>query len=171
MDVNFHRLNLTRGGSYLPLPKFIERRKAIINPKNEDNKCFKWSVIAALHNSEIKSHPERISNLRKFESLYDWSGISFPTSVKDIKKFEFSNSISINVMGLEDREIYICSKGPRPSNYKEVNIFMISEGDKQHFSAVKSLSRLLRSSNSKHTTKQHFCINCLQGFNSEKDSR
>ena len=24
MDVNFHRLNLTRGGSYLPLPKFIE---------------------------------------------------------------------------------------------------------------------------------------------------
>ena len=53
MHVNFHRLNLTRGGTHLPLPKFIERRKAVINPQNQDNECFKWSVIAALHNSEI----------------------------------------------------------------------------------------------------------------------
>ena len=45
---------------------------------------------------------------------------------------------------------------------------MISEGDKQHYTAVKSLSRLLRSNNSKHKVKQHFCMNCLQGFNSEK---
>ena len=34
--------------------------------------------------------------------------------------------------------------------------------------AVKSLSRLLRSSNSKHKAKQHFCMNCLQGFSQEK---
>ena len=66
IDVNFYRLNLTRGGKHLPLTKFIERRKAVINPQNKDNECFKWSVIAALHISEIKSHPELISNLRKF---------------------------------------------------------------------------------------------------------
>ena len=105
MDVNFHRLNLTRGGTHLPLPKFIERRKAIINPQNRDSECFKWAVTAALHNSEIKCNPERISKLRKFESMYDWSDLSFPTSIKDIKKFEFRNSISINVMGLEDKDI------------------------------------------------------------------
>ena len=62
-------------------------------------------MIAALHNSEIKSQPERISNLRKFVSMYDWSDTSFPTSLKDIKKFEFRNSISINVMGLENKDI------------------------------------------------------------------
>ena len=168
MDVNFHRLNLTRGGTHLPLPKFIERRKAVINPQNQDNNCFKWSVIAALHNSEIKSHPECISYLRKFESMYDWSDICFPTSLKDIKKFKFRNFILINVMGLEDREIYICRKRARSFIYKEVNLLMVSEGDKWHYTAVKSLSRLLGSSNSKHFHKQHFCINCLQGFNSEK---
>ena len=27
LDVNFHRLNLTRGSSYLPLPDWIERRR------------------------------------------------------------------------------------------------------------------------------------------------
>ena len=32
---------------------------------------------------------------------------------------------------------------------------------------IKSLIRLLGSSNSKHKRKQHFCLNCLQGFHSE----
>ena len=168
LDANFHRLNLTRGGSYLSLPKFIERRKAVINPQNQDDECFMWSVISALHNSEIKSHPERISNLREFESKYDWSDIYFPTSLKDIKKFEFRNSISVNVMGLEDKDIYICRKGVRSCNYKEVNLLMVSEDSKWHYTAAKSLSRLLRSSNSKHKSKHHFCMNCLQGFSDEK---
>ena len=37
MDVNFHRLNLTRGGTHLPLPKFIEAKRPIITPQNQDN--------------------------------------------------------------------------------------------------------------------------------------
>ena len=47
MDIDFHRLNLTRGSSYLPLPEWLARKKAIINPHNEDLECFKWAVIAA----------------------------------------------------------------------------------------------------------------------------
>ena len=47
MDVDFHRLNLTRGSSYLPLPEWLSRKKVIINPHNEDLECFKWAVIAA----------------------------------------------------------------------------------------------------------------------------
>ena len=72
IDVNFHELRLMRGGSYLQLPDFIQRKKAVINPQNEDHECFKWAVIASLHNSEIKSNPNVIYNLRKFESKYDW---------------------------------------------------------------------------------------------------
>ena len=43
----------------------------------------------------------------------------------------------------------------------------ISEGDRWHYSAIKSLSRLLSSSNSKHKRKQYFCNSCLQGFTQE----
>ena len=41
LDINFHRLNLTRGSSYLPLSPWLAKKKAIINPNNDDNKCFK----------------------------------------------------------------------------------------------------------------------------------
>ena len=33
MDVNFHRLNLTRGSSYLLLPDWLARKKAIITQR------------------------------------------------------------------------------------------------------------------------------------------
>ena len=56
---------------HLPLPQFIEAKRTIINPQNQDNECFKWAVLAALHNPEIKCNPERISKLRKFESMYN----------------------------------------------------------------------------------------------------
>ena len=48
-----------------------------------------------------------------------------------------------------------------------VNLLLITDGEKRHYTAVKSLTRLLRSSNSKHKCKQHFCLNCLQVFSLE----
>ena len=64
LDVNFHQLNLTRRSSYLPLPDFMAKRKAVINPKNGDEECFKWAIIAAGKWMDIDSHPERVSNLK-----------------------------------------------------------------------------------------------------------
>ena len=58
MDVDFHRLNLMRGSSYLPLPEWLAHKKVIINPHNEDPECFKWAVIAATRWEDIDSHPE-----------------------------------------------------------------------------------------------------------------
>ena len=49
MDIDFHRLNLTRGSSYVPLPNWLMKKKAIINPKNSHMECFKWAVIAAMN--------------------------------------------------------------------------------------------------------------------------
>ena len=78
MNVDFHQLNLTRGSSYLPLPNWLACKKAIIKPKNKDQECFKWAVIAASRWEEINNNPERISKLKRFEKDFDWSGIGFP---------------------------------------------------------------------------------------------
>ena len=75
------------------------------------------------------------------------------------------NDISVNVLLVENKEIYICRKGIRRD--REINLLLISEDDKLHYTAVKGLSRLLSSSNSKHHGKQYFCNNCLQGFTQE----
>ena len=152
IDVDFHQLNLTRGSRYLPLPDWLTKKKAIIDPRNEDQECFKWAVIATSRWGDIDSHPERISKLARFETDFDWSGIGFPVSVKDIKKlFEFRNQISINLLAVEGKQIYICGKG---GNYERIiNLMLITENDRKHYVAIKSLSKLLSSQNTKHKGK------------------
>ena len=35
-----HRVNFIRAGSYIDSPDWIKKKKATINPKNADDKCF-----------------------------------------------------------------------------------------------------------------------------------
>ena len=37
-----------KGGSYIPLPSFLAKRKAIINVKNDDDNCLRWALKSAL---------------------------------------------------------------------------------------------------------------------------
>ena len=150
-NVDFHQLNIMRGSSYLPLPDWLAKKKALIISKNEDKECFKWAVIAASRWEEINNNPERISKLKRFEKDFDWSGIGFPVSIKDISKFEFRNQISINLLAIEGKQIYICRKGG--NHERIINLMIISENNRKHYIAIKSLRRLLSSENTNHKGK------------------
>ena len=112
--------------------------------------------------------PQQVPNLRKFKDNYDWSGLEYPVSIKDIEKFENRNNISVNMLAVEGRDIYTHRKGTRVG--REINLLMVSEDGIRQYTAIKSLSRLLSSKNSNTKRKQHFCMNCLQGF-TQKSSR
>ena len=103
MDIDFHTLNLTRGSSYLPLPDWLMKKKAILNPKNSDMECFKWAVIAAMKWEEIGNNPERVSKLKRYEGEFDWSGLEFPVSFRDINKFGRNNEIGVNILAVENK--------------------------------------------------------------------
>ena len=90
----------------------------------------------------------------------------FPASTRDIKRFESRNEITINILALEDKKVYICRKG---KEYDQVANLMLRTGhNKKHYIVIKSLKRLLSRQNSKHKESQHFGINCLQGFAEQK---
>ena len=162
-------MNLTRGSFYLPLPDWISRKGGVINPKNEiDEECFKWSVVAALYYTDIRSYPERISNLTRFEDNYDWCGLEFPLSIKGNSECEKKNNVIVNVLGVEEKKVYVLRGKKYDYRKKVVNLLLIVDGERIHYMAIKSLSRLLRSSNTKHKCKQHFCMNCLHGFQYEE---
>ena len=86
--INFHRLALTRGSSYIELSECLKSKTAVINPQNKDEGCFKWAITAALRHEEIKKDHQGISRLRLYENQYNWEGLEFPVSIKKIDKFE-----------------------------------------------------------------------------------
>ena len=95
-------------------------------------------------------------------------GKKFLVAIKDIGTFETKNDVSVNLLVVEERDIYICRKSTHKSE-KKMNLLLISEDDKWYYTMIKSLSRLLSSRNCKHKGKQHFCTNCLQGFSFESN--
>ena len=168
MDIDFHRLSLTRSSSYIPLPDWLMKKKAIINPTKTDMECFKWAVIAAMKWEEVGNNPERVSKLRRYEGDFDWGDLEFPVSFRDINKFERNNEIGVNILAVENKKIFFCRKG---KDYDRiVNLMLIANVEnpnEKHYVAVKSLLRLLSKQNSKHKEAQHFCTNCLNGFELE----
>lgn len=107
MNIDCHRLRLTRVFSYIKLPAWISAKKVIINSKNENDKeCFRWSVNAALLHEEIGAHPERISKLLRFEDRYNWGRLKFLLAISKISSFEKDNSdIVVNILFITKRSI------------------------------------------------------------------
>ena len=148
LDINFHQLNLTQGSFYLPLPDWVSRMGGVINPKNESNEeCFKWAIAAASHYMDIESHHERISNLRKHVNNYNWSGLEFLLSIKGISGLEKKNDVIVNVLDIEEKKVYILRGKKYDYRKKVANLLLIADGEHRHNTVIKSLSRLLESSN------------------------
>ena len=84
--VQFHNIKLKRGSSYIKSPKWIYDKKATINPQNfEDNFCFAYSIIAALHHQDITNNPERITKLKPYINNYNWKNLYFPAGPNEYK--------------------------------------------------------------------------------------
>ena len=88
-----------RGETWIPLPKELADKKAIINMQNKDNKCFLWCVLRALNPHE--KDPQKLDKkLKEKENTLNMEEIEYPVSLKDIGKFENQNpTISITVFG------------------------------------------------------------------------
>ena len=55
---NLNEISLSKGGSYIDPPKWLKNKKATINPKNNDDKCFQYGLTVALNYQNIKNIPE-----------------------------------------------------------------------------------------------------------------
>ena len=162
-SVKLHIINIVsyfplRGSSYIELPEELRNpMKGLINLKNTDNKCFLWC-----HNRHLNPlivHPERITKAdRESVKRLDYTGITFPVTVKDIYKIEKQNKINICVFGY-DGEAY-------PIRISETNftdhleLLWIEEGDKSHYVLIKDFDRFMFSFND-HKEKKYFCLRCL----------
>ena len=80
-----------KGESYIPLPDFLMRKKAIINMENKDNKCFLWCVLRYLHPRE--KHSSRINDLREYENDLNFKGIVFQLKSKIFKSLKIKIKI------------------------------------------------------------------------------
>ena len=47
LSYHIHKTSLKKGKSYMKSPEWVVNKRAAINPKNGDNKCFQYSITVA----------------------------------------------------------------------------------------------------------------------------
>ncbi|KAF4526717.1 hypothetical protein B566_EDAN015687 [Ephemera danica] len=162
--------NPLRASSYLQLPDYIAKKHAIINPRNfNDNECFKWSVCASQHKGK---NGGSIETLKQYVDLFNWSDVSFPTHLQDIKKFEANNkNVSINIFALECDEtlpqIYPI-KVVDKENELHIDLLVLEDDENRHFAYIKHFERLIGSQIVTHNGKKFICKRCLSHHYSEE---
>ena len=143
----FNKISLNRGGSYIDSPKWLKDKKSTINPKNNDCKCFQYSVTLALNLDEIKKDSQRIAKIKPFIDQYNWKDIDFPSTSKDWEKIELNNEIALNILYVPDntKKIHVAYKlRHNLTREKQVILLMISNGENWHYLVVKNLPGLLK---------------------------
>ena len=168
LEIHIVEYKPMKGGSYIPLPNFIMRKKEIINMENEDNKCFLWSILRHLHPRE--KHSPRINDLKKYENDLNFKEINFPVKVKDITKFENQNPDlpGINIFSLNDNNKVYPLRINQKDCQKSLDLFHHSDGEKQHYSLIKNFTRLVRSQYTSHrSSKIYICKKCLTHYTKE----
>ncbi|MCG8374780.1 MAG: DNA polymerase, partial [Balneolales bacterium] len=161
-DINIDPFEPLSGSSYISLPSKLASKQAIINVKNEkDHECFKWAVTSAVFPK--KKDPQRLNKqMREDSENFDWSGIEFPVSLKQIDKFEKQNPYAINVFGYE------CDVYPLKISKKHeahvINLLLISNDETNHYCWIKNMIRLVSTQIDKFHHTRFLCYRCLNSF-------
>ena len=154
-------------GSYIELPQALKNRKAIINMKNQDDKCFMWSVLRALNLKDRDN--ERIDNdLKSKVDTLNMQGIQYPVSFRGIDRFEHLNpEISITVLGYnEEEKVYPLKVSKYTGCEHDIVLLLIKDGENSHYCLIKNISALLSSQINNNDHKRYFCLNCFNSFKS-----
>ena len=164
------------GSSYMPLDPYLANKKAIINMKNEDDKCFMWCVLRALYPKD--KNAERIDkDLKSKQDIINMKGICYPVSLNGIKRFEELNpNISISVLGYNKEEggVLPLQISKHTGCEYDIVLLLLKEAvtgengeikEKTHYTLVKNKSALITSQKNNHKGKRHVCLNCFNSFN------
>lgn len=118
--------------------------------QNYDKKCYLWCILAAVHPKE--KSPQRIQHYYPYENDLNLNGITFPTPISKIRKFEKQNNISINVFIYENDLFPLYISELETANVN-VDLLYLEKDWNSHYCLIKDLNRVLGST--KRAKRKH----------------
>lgn len=180
LGLNINKFEPQLGSSFIELPSALRLKHACINVKNKDEACFLWAITSALYPASV--HTDRITSYPHYSKILNLKNITMPMTLKQIPRFEYQNTISVNVYILEKKKssklVVVPTYLSKSICDKHVNLLLIqdtyedtnedySRPIRYHYVWIKDLSRLVSSQLSKMHGKKFLCSRCLHYFYSE----
>ena len=153
------RYSPIRGGTYQELPKFLVRKKCIVNVKNDDNRCFGFSLLAFLVPQATNRF--RAEPLREFFDQYGLDDITYPVAPNQVPELEDRLHLNISIFSFFDDvgkarfPMYVSRK-----NFEKSVDLLYWNG---HYALITSFERFLADI-TKSKVQKVFCRHCFGHF-------
>lgn len=160
------------GKQYFELPKWIANKKACVNLKNTDDKCFFWALMASKYYDKVKATSNSATEIRHYKKfmseIIEPEGCEYPVKISDVEKWENANNMKINVVKvMEEKEEFENVYIRNVNNENVVNLLLIEDGENTHYVWIKNINGLFASKTSHHT--KFVCSQCLcKSFSSQE---
>ena len=127
--INTYIYKPLRGKSYISLPKSIQNRKARINIKNNDDKCFIYCLGRRFDPNPQKDHLEKCNkHLKKTCENLGFGKIKTPVKVTAIPRIKKQFGITINIYEHNGGKIYIIkSNSTIVDESKHIDLLLTSQ--------------------------------------------
>lgn len=178
LTININMCKPLSVGSYIALPKFIKSKRAVWNPKNTDDKCLLWCLLKNLeptHPLNKMTSRKVVSNKKQkraekvFKKYFrQLKNFTFPLPVKQLKKFEDANNMSINVYIIEKKNEISPLHITENKMKNHTNLLLINKDGNYHYCLINNLSRLVSHQVKKWNARIFICDRCLNYFYSEE---
>jgi len=151
------------GSSYVELPDFLLKKRAIVNVKNKDARCFAYALLSALHPVRNSDRPKEYDKF--FNQHPELRDLHFPVEIEQLRQVEEKIGVAFNVFSFFDDE----GRGRYPvylSKLSEtVAIDLLFWNG--HYAHIKNFSRFM-SDIVKHHGAHFYCKRCLGRFTQER---
>lgn len=156
-------LGNTSGSSYVPLPNFLLKKHAIVNVKNEDNRCFGYAMLSALYPAKANQYrPQHYT--QHFADRPCFDRITYPVQLADLANVEKTTNMPINVYAYYDDE----GRARYPVYLSHIDVDKAT--DLLHFSGhyawIKDFTAFMADI-TKSNRGKFFCKRCLGHFTKE----
>ena len=128
--------------AFVPLPRWIKDKKAVINVTGTEGIYFKWAVLAGMHpvSRLERSHtnPCRMSTYEDHATKYDFSSLRFPVAISSIGSFATKNNLSITVYGVDNdkKVIYALRVSQTVVGDRHVDLLLNECNGVQHYTTI-----------------------------------
>ncbi|KAE9529152.1 hypothetical protein AGLY_011948 [Aphis glycines] len=130
----------------------------IINVRNEDVYCFKYSILSKYDERSNKSRfNQKYFNFLEKKSVLNFKSIDFPTPIKQIKKFERLNDVSVNIYSLNNKNNIFPLNISNIERKNHFDLFLFNNDKTSHYCYIKDFSRFIRSQKTKNCNKLIIC--------------
>ena len=102
--------------TFVKTPEVLKSKRAILNPHNNDNKSFQYSIAFSL------CHEKKIPNIKSYVNNFNWENINFPPTQQDYQNFEMNNtSIALNILTINNEKQINYFYESQFNNNREIN--------------------------------------------------